>query len=276
MDEADWSAPPDPSRTGSLRSPSDIRAARISGAISIWILEELTPSRAGLSQSCPLCCLILPGIGLDGSKISLKTPYAPLFFYYDELCRACEENPDSDWTEDFAALAHFYCRWVKAGHDRIRRQLSEERVILYDDPWALFRPGDVLFTLDESGEPCFHVVIATEFRSLILGRAIASPSGGFPDWLSTWRVSWDSATGLFQRLSVTRSIRSFSGSRLVTSLPFHPLQYHKGGDADEIQAIKDTLQDRGAKWKDPGLAATILSVFTTARPGTIRKWKRSM
>ena len=250
VDEADWSAPPDPSKDGEFAiTIKHERRTDIWGHIYMDFeqLSLVSPALVGAVRSV---IRYFPGIGLEGSQISLKSPYAPLFFYYDDVCKSGEENPDSDWKEDLEALKLFYTKWVKPGHDRIRRHLKDG-LVLYDDLWSIFRPGEIIYTLDEAGEPCFHVVIATEFREPDSWESDSFSIRRFPRLsVDMWRVSWDSATGLFQRLSVTRSIRSFSGSRLINSLPFYPLVYYKGGSAEEIQSLKNTLQDRGRKWKD--------------------------
>ncbi len=190
-----------------------------------------------------------PGIGLDGGQLSIESPYAPLFFYYDELSKFGEENPDDTYDNDMEALTHFYSSCMKPEGERIKRHLAEGSV-LFEDLWALFRPGDMLYAVDESGEPCLQILIAVAFRE-------AQPSPGYSFSIvqsrrlavDMWRIGWDNATGLFQRVTTTRSIRAFSGSRPITSLPFYPVVHYKGGDAEEIRALKDELQDRGSKWK---------------------------
>src|SRR4051794_24647843 len=64
-----------------------------------------------------------------------------------------------------------------------------------------------------------------------------------------WGVVWDGATNKFQRRARTRSIRIFSGTRAIASLPFYPLAYYRGGAADELAALKTQLEERGRKWR---------------------------
>jgi hypothetical protein len=183
---------------------------------------------------------------LGRSTANITEPYAPLFFYNDEIAKATR-NPDFACEEDYAILAGYYSERILPEHDRIKT-LLDEGVVQYDDLWALFRPGDLIYSLDEYSEPCLQMLIRTEYRERTRGvergrkkynRLVAE----------MWHISWDHPTGTFGRAIFGRSILPFSGSRSITSLPFYPVKYYKRGALKDIAELQSRLETRGQQWR---------------------------
>ncbi|KAK4224660.1 putative atpase aaa+ type core [Podospora fimiseda] len=214
--------------------------------------QELTIVSIPLVKAFVSVVRYYPGISLGGNEIVLTAPYAPLFFYYDDLSKIVQEKEDSspELKQDFKVLAHFYTRWVKQSHDDIRTRI-QKGVVLFEDLWAVFRPGDFVYSLDELGEPCLHGLGAGEYRR--------AENSGYQEYsirrfkrfsVDLWNVTWDKAGGVFQRITATRSIRIYSEARKISSLPFYPLSpYYAEGNQNKIDALLDTLKERGNKWK---------------------------
>ena len=177
-----------------------------------------------------------PRLGLDGSDITIEHPYAPLFFYFDALCEAGERHPDPTCQEDLECLRQFYKKTIYPEHE-IARKMVEEGMIRYPYLWALFRPGDLVYSLDDFGEPKLHKLITITYDSrekeLIC---------------TMWSISWSISKKTFEREIIEREIRSFDGGCPVTSLLFYPLKYYKGGSAQEIEKLCASLKSRGERW----------------------------
>lgn len=183
---------------------------------------------------------------LGRRSATIPEPFAPLFFYYDRIAEAAR-SPEFACEEDFAVLAQYYSERILPEHDRIRASLAEG-MVQYDDLWAIFRLGDPIFSMDECGEPCLQILIRTDYRqssryyddeSKRKNRMVAE----------TWHISWDHSTATFNRVIRARAIFPFSGIRPITSLPFYPINYYKGGSVNEIETLKTQLETRGHLWK---------------------------
>jgi len=172
---------------------------------------------------------------------NIPEPYSPLFFYWENICNAVVK-PEFACEDDFQVLAQFYSKRIQPDHDRIKASL-DEREVVYHDLWALFRPGELIYCLDECGEPSLQILIQTEYRdndrSRQYKRIVAD----------TWRISWDHSTGLFNREVITQAIRAFAGSRPITSLPFYPVKYYGDQSPQKIDELRSRLQARGHIWR---------------------------
>ena len=252
VDEADWEAPPDPVRDGTFAITLKKEILRHAPwGVPIEGKDEITIISPSLQKLFRSVVKYFPGIGLDGSIITFTDPYAPLFFYFDGLRSAAEQDPDPKCKEDFESLKRFYMNWVIQEHKKIQEGI-EQGIIQYSYLWALFRPGDMIYGLDDMSQPSVYILVATGFRD---------PDFGFhsdDDFSSTrfhrlcadlWCITWDDASKKFQRFTKTRTIRSFSGGRSITSLPFFPLKYYKDGNQEEIDNLLAMLEKRGGDWK---------------------------
>ena len=252
VDEADWEAPPDPVRDGSFAITLKKKTkGRTPWGQLIEGNDEITIISPPLQELFRSVVKYFPGIGLEGSNITFADPYAPLFFYFDGLHSATERNSDPKCKEDYDSLKRFYMNWVFHEHKKIQ-EVIEQGIIQYSCLWALFRPGDMIYGLDNMSQPCVYILVATSFRE---PEPYFSSEEGFSSrrfhrlCADLWCITWDDASKKFQRFSTTRTIKSFSGGRPITSLPFYPLKYYKDGDQEEIDKLLDMLEKRGRDWK---------------------------
>jgi hypothetical protein len=252
IDEADWEAPPDPVRDGTF-------AITLKKVIEGWTpwgkaiegKDEITIVSAALQKLFRSVVKYFPGIGLDGSNITFRDPYEPLFFYFDELRMAAEQNAEETLAKDFNSLKRFYVNWVFQEHEKIQKIIGHG-TIQYDYLWALFRPGDIIYSIDEMSEPCIYILIATAFRKPDRNFRPDDEftSAGFHRLCADmWCITWDNASNAFQRFTTNLSIRSFVGGRSITSLPFYPLKYYKNGSQEDIDELLRMLEERGRRWK---------------------------
>jgi hypothetical protein len=181
---------------------------------------------------------------LGRMRATISEPFASLFFYYDKISEAARST-EFACEEDFGILAQYYSERILPEHDRIRALIGEG-MVQYDDLWALFCPGDLIYSLDECSEPCLQMLIRTEYRE---GSGLHDDSDKIGNRMvaETWCISWDHSTGSFNRVIKAMRIRPFSGSRSITSLPFYPIKYYNGGPLD---ALREQLGTRGRRWKD--------------------------
>ena len=191
-----------------------------------------------------------PGIGLDASEVAFPKPYAPLYFYISDLRDSTKGDPDDPASQDLEAFLRFYEKEIQPEHDEIKRMVQQNNV-RFEHLWALFRPGDILYGTDEFGEPRLHMLVACSYRdadnyvgpeepySIRRFRRLA---------VDTWSITWDHTTNLFQRRTSTRSIRAFTGSCPVSSLPLYPLAFYQNGN--DIEELLRKLEKRGNYWKD--------------------------
>ncbi|KKY29195.1 putative atpase aaa+ type core [Phaeomoniella chlamydospora] len=192
-----------------------------------------------------------PGIGLDASQVTFPEPYGPLFFYLDEICQEAERSVDKGFQEDLDCLLEYYRKHIQQKHLQIR-QMFQENIVQFDDLWALFRPGALVYILDKFAQPCLHTIIATGFRD---PEGYVDPDEAFTNkrfrrlCVDMWSVTWDPATNLFQRSTTTRTIRAYTGSCPIESLPFYPMNYYKGGSEMAIQELRGSLEKRGLRWR---------------------------
>ncbi|KAK3985455.1 putative atpase aaa+ type core [Cladorrhinum sp. PSN332] len=252
VDEARWTNPSNLANDGQYAIVVDDKVKVDRRGNETSRIQELKLVSAPLVNTFVSVVQYYPGISLEGSEIVLPAPYAPLFFSYEQLReKAQEDESNSGFRADFNVLDNFYTRWVKTEHDNIRKRI-QNNVVLFEDLWAVFRPGDQVVGLDEFGDPCLHVLGATEYRK-------GEDTGSRHDHFSIRRfrrfsvdlssITWDKASGMFQGITVTRSIRIFSEARKINSLPFYPLNYYENGTREKVHALREALHDRGNQWK---------------------------
>src|SRR5262249_38035877 len=167
--------------------------------------DELVLKSPSLQELFHSVVTYYPRLGLDGSDITIEHPYAPLFFYFDALCEAGERHPDPTCQEDFECLRRFYKKTIYPEHE-IARKMVEEGMIRYPYLWALFRPGDLVYSLDDFGEPQLGKLIT-----------IAYDSRDKELICTMWSISWSISKKAIEREIIERGIRSFDGGCPVTS-----------------------------------------------------------
>jgi len=245
VDDTEWDRPSDPARDRGYAIVLDEEVNYDFFRNETNRKELLTLVSPALVEAFQTVVKHFPGISLNSGKVTLTEPYAPLFFYHEELQKLADEDGNQELKDDLVWLTEFYCTRVKPAHDIIKQDQAHNTVI-FDDLWALFRPGDLVYTLDDFGETAIHVLDATEYREGDQGLQDTYSIHRYPRFTADlWSITWDRATGLFQRIILTRSIKGYSDARPIAALPFYPLA-HYPGDQDALCAM---LQKRGRMWK---------------------------
>ena len=232
-------------KKGGSNQPSDQDATNISK-------EELTIYSPYVRKVFRAVIQYYPNIAYGASFIRLVEPYAPLFIYYSEMCDyASRDVPDaSESPDDFKAFQDYYQRRLAPDYDKIRATLAQNR-IQFDQLWALYRPGDLLFTMDDFGQTQLYSMISTNLkppgRFHVLNETIEKP------WrygIDGWFVTWDNAAQKFTRSLRTHIVNSFEGTRNITSLACYPLKYHPDLCLCSKKDIYKLLEARGNAWKN--------------------------
>ncbi|KAK5656929.1 hypothetical protein OQA88_3451 [Cercophora sp. LCS_1] len=247
IDDTQWQRPPDPARDLNYAIVVEERVTYDFYGNETNRQELLTLVSPALVTAWNKVVRHFPGVGLNGGKVTLQAPYAPLFFYYDELQKLGEDDSgeNAGLKDDLLHLADFYSRRIKPQHNVIKQDQADN-LATFKDLWALFRPGDLVYTLDHFGEPTIHILDATEYRTGNRSHVMNFSITRFPRFTADlWSMTFDRATGLFQRVILTRSIKTFSDARPISSLPFYPLSRYNG----DIEQLRAALQKRGRSWK---------------------------
>jgi hypothetical protein len=215
-----------------------------------------------------------PSISISKEGIVIPEPYAPLYFYWNELLEACAheelllEFSHAQPQRDVAALKYWHEQWTSSYHEKVREALKQDSVP-FDYLWAVFKPGELLYGRDSFGQERLYVIAATAYRSGFEDMGMPGgdddESGGILSSIlpligtffnlkkrlaiETWSIGWDSATQLFTRKSTVFSVQAFTGLRPVTELEVYPLKYHENGNQEAIDKYLARLEERGKFWK---------------------------
>lgn len=166
-----------------------------------------------------------------------------------------DEDAKSDDWKDFRK--YFYDPYVGPFHDRVRAGLEEDNV-RFDHLWAVLKPGEMLYSLDEFDEPHLFIIGASTFRGrkydaydieAIMrkgGTAAAGDSERFV--IDAWTVTWKGSSKVFSRQVKTFVINVFAGTRPVPSFKFYHLRYYKDGDSEVQNTLLEYLEQRGLTW----------------------------
>jgi hypothetical protein len=211
-----------------------------------------------------------PAASLQPDGMSFSEPYTPLFFHYEEMI-AASEKPEQ--TEGFdpaqiqkalAGLRYWYEKWVLPSHETVREAIKRDS-IGYNDLWAVFKPGDLLYGVDDFSQPRIYVIAATCYREgfdlTATEESVDDPMMSiFPMFESmfntkkrfvvqAWHIDWDSSARHFIRKSAVFPIQGFGGTRRITELDHYPVQFYKGKDQDAIDELLSKVEVRGQAWK---------------------------
>ncbi|KAF2822706.1 P-loop containing nucleoside triphosphate hydrolase protein [Ophiobolus disseminans] len=176
-----------------------------------------------------------PGVTVGLNRLEFSGKFEPLIHRWAELGEAIrnlgDETEDQRTTKIHAellqeVLTKEFKSMIDAAHD-----MKSKRVMTYEHLWTLFQPGSIIFTRQDGQETAMTLV---ESR-------YGQDAKGLPCyWLTCKYVDWDGAK--FGTNKINLSIAHFTGTRSITSLRVHPLEYHQ-----ESQALRERLIARGAK-----------------------------
>ena len=193
-----------------------------------------------------------PTVTYAKTYLAIIEPYEPMFFYYDDMKAWAVENPPvADEEDDEKAFTLWYEKNLRPVYSMIQSAI-DEGFVRFDDLWAIFRPKDLVFTVDDFGQPCISVAISSTTENTWNGRSGRSERIFL---LEIWWVQWDRTSQTFTRAYREMRIDYYAGSRQITSLPVYPFSYHSGEIVvhGEKKKLMDHLEDRGRKYQ--GLAS---------------------
>jgi hypothetical protein len=155
-------------------------------------------------------------------------------------------------------LTSVYKTFCAADHNEARG-LMQNNLITFKNLWAVYKPGELLLSKDQFGEPVLHSFTACAVRSgfnlrNMMTMAMLSPSEiehalkGPGIWnIDGWSVQWDGSTKTFTRVLKTFVVSYFPGAKTITSIEPYPMKLHT--DSHEAEDIAIRLKDRGHRWR---------------------------
>ncbi|KAK8135621.1 hypothetical protein PG984_003561 [Apiospora sp. TS-2023a] len=199
-----------------------------------------------------------PYITKSGDSIAFKEPFVPLYFSYDKVVAAAteelEQSPDAFDPKSLARLQCWYEKHVLASHVKLKETLKTGWVT-FEDLWALFQPGELVYCIDNFKQPRLYVTAATAERHNIPDDMDLPPLPLLGNLrkrrfiVDMWFMDWDASFQVFKRQKETRKIQSFNGSRRISDLEFYPMRFFDHGDQGSIDDLLAKLRQRGQVWK---------------------------
>ena len=173
-----------------------------------------------------------PGITTELERLTFIAPFQPLIHRWDDLEKAVKDEQDPVTKQH---LDLFFCTLHAEIKDTIAeiKDVLSHNVITFHLLWAIFRPGDLIFTLDNGKETCFQLNIA-EYGTFGCARAFL---------LQLEQIDWSGTT--FGRSSTTRSITSFDGTKPIIQLQQFPFPFHP-----DKEAVRERLISRGRRFQE--------------------------
>lgn len=143
------------------------------------------------------------------------------------------KNPNEDLVLELEAGLQLLKEEL-AGTSVSIQSLLNNGEITFNTLWAIFPPGELLFSLDELSEPCVSQFVT----------AINVKKHGVLDHKDIVASHFDDNGEMFGIAIPRRDLEQFpwDGSRKITDLEVFPLRYHP-----EVAAIRKKLLERGRK-----------------------------
>ena len=153
-----------------------------------------------------------PQVTYAKTHVAMPRPYEPLYHFFDEMKKfAMETTPQEDEDpEEWQIFEDWYNKNLKPNFNRIRAIMAQGN-IRFDDLWALFVPGSILFSLDKLDQPQLCVLITGTLEKSFqpftdkLKEAFA---------IEFWWVLWDRTSGTFTRNYRMEQILEYTGTKV--------------------------------------------------------------
>lgn len=215
-------------------------------------LEILSPGLLDLLKA-----VILDDVSQGLAKIHY-TPYRSLVYNWDKLVNATKEEPkdetDKQAREDLMVLLNTILGGsgdVKLDrYFKTRGTNKDQSTVTFESLWTIFPPGTLVYGKPFQGQD--QVFLVGSFQDV---PSATSPTMKGYSWsLQSWMYDWDGKK--FKRSSVNLNFDAFNGTRLMTELPFYPLELHS-----DFEGIKLKLIARGKIFKNVCKAKEGLRMF---------------
>ncbi|KAF3001033.1 hypothetical protein E8E14_006034 [Neopestalotiopsis sp. 37M] len=182
-------------------------------------IVELVIRNKLLCQALETVLVDYPFFHSNGNEIVLKSPYRELFYYRQELQDLSGSHQD-DGEMDLL---------LKFISDRMGKQIDEytqliaKRQITWKLLWTIYRPGSLVYTLNDGNPRCF---VVADFENGILRC-----------------YSWGYKGGQFGTVKYEIQEDTYRGARNIVDLQAIPLEW-----LPKQESIRDSLIRRGHKW----------------------------
>ncbi|KAL9088218.1 MAG: hypothetical protein Q9165_006345, partial [Trypethelium subeluteriae] len=201
--------------------------------------EELTLLSPGLLDLFRRVVPTYPSINMESTKITIQKPYEPLFFYFNEICDLAKRQPEVAGS-DLDCFVYAYDRYIRTDHQAIR-ELALKNVIEHASLWAIFKPGDCIYSLDESNLPSLRILATIEYRY----EDHISPRGISRFCANMWSIGWDATD---ERVVVDESPNVNSPRRIPVR--YAPQEGIPSTDIERRPIMGETARSR-AKTAEP-------------------------
>lgn len=264
IDEAHWKPHIQPDTNRSFALVVSMNAGRqqlsVKSAFLVSLFEDVI-KRTGMM-----------GMTKGSEGISFLEPYVPLYWSYDHIIQSGSEadHPSQQDIKDLQSLRYWYERWVLPAHNQIRETIHSG-FIAFSDLWALYRPGEMLYTQDDFEQPGLSIVIEARYEFAPMGHpGPAGPHGhpgpydpplppqaGLPGpprassfSVRSWHQAWEPSRQMFIKSLALTPMMIFDGSRRISDLGAYPVRFFGGGDKSQIGILQQNLENRGRRWKE--------------------------
>lgn len=173
-----------------------------------------------------------PGVTTELERLTFNAPFQPLIHRWDDLVKAVEDEQDPITKEHLDLFYQTLHEEIKDSIAEIKDVLSHN-VITFGLLWAIFRPGDLIFTLDNGKESCFE--LKTGAYATAGSCNVFSIIFEYIDWTGT----------TFGRGAMGKYISPFDGTKPITQLREFPLEFHP-----DREAIRERLISRGKRFEE--------------------------
>jgi hypothetical protein len=174
--------------------------------------------------------------GIEGVTATLKNlifrkPFSPFFYRWDRFKQAAEHHEDPE-------LSHLQLLYELIDgelHETINtyHDLVAHKVMTYDVLWTIFKPGDVLFSIQDDQE----IMLKLQNAKYIVEK---NKEPYFA--LSSKFIDWDGFE--FGFAPSTASITSFEGTKPISQLDIYPAKFHP-----EFDKVKERVLNRGIRFE---------------------------
>jgi len=165
-----------------------------------------------------------PGITTELERLTFNTPFHALIHRWNNLEKAVEEEQDPVTKQHLDLFYQILHTEIKDNIAEIKDVLAHN-VITFHLLWAIFPPGDLIFTLDNGKEACFELKMAQY--------ATTGHSKIFV--LTIEQIDWSGTT--FGRSVTNKYITAFDGTKPILQLQQFPFSFHPNREATRERLI---------------------------------------
>ncbi|KAH0537656.1 hypothetical protein FGG08_005569 [Glutinoglossum americanum] len=172
-----------------------------------------------------------PGVTPGLSSLTFTPPFKPLFYRWDELVKAVEEE-ENPVTKKHLDLFFSIVEPELKDTIKVRDEFVAHGVVTFQHIWTIFPAGTMIFTTQDDQECAYKLNNSME---------VQTTCGKFYQ-LECENVDWDGQK--FGKNHRNLMIPYFPGTHPISELNAFPLEYHP-----EHKVVKERLLDRGKRFE---------------------------